>query len=63
MFLGTSTAQFLDWFKKALSGPGILRVVADECERLRTPGRDRERHRVLLEGRPSSASNPLAETL
>jgi hypothetical protein len=32
MFLGTSTAQFLDWFKKALSGPGILRLVADEDE-------------------------------
>jgi hypothetical protein len=39
MFLGTSTAQFLDWFEKALSGPGILRVVAAKYERLQNPGK------------------------
>jgi predicted phage terminase large subunit-like protein len=46
-----STAQFLDWFKKPFPGQGHYEWARMAAERLANQGKDRERHRVLLEGR------------
>jgi hypothetical protein len=45
-----STAQFLDWFKKPFPGQGHYEWARMEAERLANQEKDRERHRVLLEG-------------
>ena len=45
-----STAQFLDWFKKPFPGQGHYEWARMEAKRLANQEKDRERHRVLLEG-------------
>jgi hypothetical protein len=45
-----STAQFLDWFKKPFPGQGHYEWARMEAERLTNREKDRQRHRVLLEG-------------
>jgi predicted phage terminase large subunit-like protein len=45
-----STAQFLDWWKKRSSNDWYYEWARTEAERLTNPEKDRERHRVLLEG-------------
>src|SRR5262252_6409235 len=47
-----STAQFLDWFKKPFPGQGHYEWARMQAERLANQEKDRERHRVLLEGPP-----------
>src|SRR6516162_9785471 len=45
-----STAQFLDWLKKPVPYQGLLEYYRMEAKRLANQEKDRERHRVLLEG-------------
>ena len=45
-----STAQFLDWFKRPFPGQGFYEFARMQAERYRNPRKERERHRVLLEG-------------
>ena len=47
-----STAQFLDWCKKRGPNDGYYEWLRMEAERFTNPEKDRERHRVLLEGPP-----------
>ena len=47
-----STAQFLDWCKKRGPNDGYYEWLRMEAERFTNPGKDRQRHRVLLEGPP-----------
>jgi predicted phage terminase large subunit-like protein len=45
-----STAQFLDWFKRPFPGQGHYEWARMEAKRFANQEKDRERHRVLLEG-------------
>jgi predicted phage terminase large subunit-like protein len=45
-----STAQFLDWFKRPFPGQAFYELMRMQAERCRNPQKERERHRVLLEG-------------
>src|SRR5215467_13120502 len=46
-----STAQFLDWFKKPMPNWGIFECTRQRAQEIAQRPEDRERHRVLLEGR------------
>src|SRR5215470_7441097 len=45
-----STAQFLDWFKRPFPSQGIYEYYRQMAQKLANQEKDRERHRVLLEG-------------
>src|SRR5215472_15695382 len=45
-----STAQFLDWFKKPMPNWGIFECTRQRAQEIAQQPKDRERHRVLLEG-------------
>ena len=47
-----STAQFLDWCKKRGANDGYYEWLRMKADGYRNPEKDRERHRVLLEGPP-----------
>ena len=46
-----STAQFLDWYKRAGPNDGYYEWLRVTAQGDQNPEKDRERHRVLLEGR------------
>src|SRR5215467_13767879 len=45
-----STAQFLDWLKKPMPNWGIFECTRQRAQEIAQQPKDRERHRVLLEG-------------
>jgi hypothetical protein len=58
-----STAPFLDWFNGPFPNQGFDEFVRMQAERDRNPQKERERHRVLLEGPICEAKPPVGDPL
>jgi hypothetical protein len=58
-----STAQFLDWFNRPFLNQGFYEFVRMQAERDRNPQKERERHRVLLEGPICEGKPPVGDPL
>jgi hypothetical protein len=57
---GLDRAVFLDCFKKPFPGQRYYEWLRTKYERLQNPEKDRERHRVLPEGRPGGSAQTLS---